>query len=160
VQPVTPVPPAAGDPAATDAPVPPAASVTPAPDGGASTGAAATTTVARDATQKVTASVLVIGTKVTAPARGAVVVTAKGTVRIKGVKKAIKLTSVTVKVPAGKGLILKLKPQGTKKAAAAALRKIRTAIGKGTNVTATITLRIVDAAGNTRNVTRRVKLSK
>ena len=96
----------------------------------------------------------------TAPARGAVVVTASGTVKIKGAKKAIKLTTKTVTVRAGQTLTLKLKPKGTKKAVKAALKTIKTAVKKGKKVTATITLKIVDAAGHTRKVTRTVKLRK
>jgi hypothetical protein len=132
----------------------------PAPSGGGSPSPAATTTVARDAVQKVTGPVLSIGTKVSAPAKGAVVVTASGTVRIKGVKKAIKLASVTQRVAAGQTLTLKLKPSGSKKVANAAVLRIKSAIKKGTTVTATIRLKIVDAAGNTRYVKRTVKLTK
>ena len=120
----------------------------------------AETTVARDVSQKLKGSVLSIATKVTAPAKGAVVVTASGSVKIKGVKKAIKLTTTTVRVAAGQSLTLKLKPKGSKKAAAAAFKKIKAAVKKGKQVTATITLKIVDAAGNKRTVKRTVKLKK
>ena len=51
--------------------------------------------------QRVEGPVLSIATKVTAPAKGAVAVTASGSVKIKGVKKAIKLASKTVKLAAG-----------------------------------------------------------
>ena len=118
------------------------------------------TTVAPDVSQKITGSVLSIATKVTAPASGAVLVTASGSVKIKGVKKAIKLTTTTVRVAAGHSLTLKLKPKGSKKAVKAAFKKIKAAVKKGKRVTATITLKIVDAAGNTRTVKRTVKLTK
>jgi hypothetical protein len=120
----------------------------------------ATTMVASDPTQKLARSMLSIATKVTAPAKGAVVVTASGWVRIAGVRKAIKLRTTTTKVPAGKTLTLKLKPMGTTKVATAAFKKIKTAVNKGKKVTATITLKIVDAAGNRRTVKRTVKLTK
>jgi hypothetical protein len=121
---------------------------------------AATTIVAPDATQTLARSVLSIATKVTAPAKGAVVVTASGSVRIAGVRKAIRLKTTTTNVPAGKTLTLKLRPAGTKKAAAAAFKKINTALNKGKKATATITLKIVDAAGNRRTAKRTVKLKK
>ena len=151
---ITPLVAPAPAPAITQAPAP-----APAPSGG-STSAAATTTVARNASQRVAGSSLSIGTKVRAPARAAVVVTASGTVRIRGVKKAIKLTSRTVRVAAGRTLTLKLKPKGSKKVAKAAFKKIRAAVKRGKKVTATITLTIVDAAGNKRRVKRIVKLTK
>lgn len=132
----------------------------PAAGGGGLVNAVATTTVARDASQTVKGAVLSIGTKVTAPAKGAVVVTATGTVKIKGVKKAIQLTSATVRIAAGRTLTLKLKPKGTKKAAKAAFKKIKAAVRKGKKVTATITVKIVDAAGNTRRFKRTVKLTR
>jgi hypothetical protein len=133
--------------------------VTASPAAGSPSPAAATI-VAPDARQKVKGFVLAIGTKVTAPTAGAVVVTATGNVKIKGVKKAIKLASVTVKVAAGHSLTLMLKPAGTKKVASAAVKKIKRAVDAGTKVTAAIALRIVDAAGNTRHAQRTVKLTK
>ena len=132
----------------------------PAPSANGPTSTAATTTVARGATQRVAGSTLSIATKVTAPAKGPVLVTATGSVKIAGVRKAIKLTTTTTKIPAGKTLTLKLKPKGNKKAATAAFRKIKTAVKKGKKVTATIRLKIIDAAGNTRTVKRTVKLTK
>ena len=131
----------------------------PAPNTGP-TSTAATTVVARDATQKLAGSTVSIATKVTAPAKGWVVVTASGRVRIAGVRKAIKLTTTTTKVPAGRTLMLKLKPKGSKKTAAAAFKRIKTAVDKGKKVTAAITLKIVDAAGNRRTAKRTVKLTK
>jgi len=128
--------------------------------GGGPTSAVNKTIVAGTATQKVAGSVLSIATKVTAPAKGGVTVTASGTVKIKGVKKAIKLAGKTVKLAAGKSLMLKLKPAGSKKVAGAALKRIKTAVRKGKKVTATITLKIVDRAGNKRTVKRTVKLTK
>lgn len=150
-------------PAPSIAPVPPITPVvtpTPTPGGDASTSTAATTAVAPDASQKVTGSLLSIGTKVTAPAKGAVVVSANGTVRIKGFRKAIKLTTATATVAAGRSLTLRLQPRGGRKAAKAAFRKIKRAVDKRKKVTAAITLRIVDAAGNARTVKRTVKLTK
>ena len=96
----------------------------------------------------------------TAPADGSVVATASGTVRIKGVKQAVKLTSATATLAAGQSATLTLRPKGAKKAARAAFLKIKKATRKGVQVTATITVKIVDAAGNTRQVTRTVKLTK
>jgi hypothetical protein len=133
---------------------------TPVPADGGPASTVATTTVAPSTSQRVTGSVLSIATKVTAPAKGAVVVTAGGTVKIKGARKAIKLTTKTMTVRAGQTLTLKLTPKGTKKAVKAALKAIKTAIKRGKKVTATIALRIVDAAGHTRNATRTVKLTK
>jgi hypothetical protein len=133
---------------------------TPAPSGGLpSINAVARTTVGRDRSQKVNGSSLSIGTKVTAPAEGPVVATANGTVRIKGVKKAIRLTSATATVAAGHSATLKLRPTGSKKAATAALTTINKAAGNGKKVTATITVTIVDATGNTRHVKRTVELT-
>jgi hypothetical protein len=140
--------------------VAPATVPTPAPGRGRSINAAATTTVARSASQKVKGSSLSIGTKLTAPYDGPVVATASGTVKIKGVKKVVELTGTTATIGAGQSATLKLKPKGTKKAVKAAFKQIKTATTKGTTVTATITVKMVDAAGNTREVTRTVKLTK
>jgi hypothetical protein len=127
--------------------------------GGGSINAVASTTVTRDGSQKVKGSSLSIGTKVTAPAGSRVVATAHGTVKIKGVKQAIKLTSTTAAIAAGQSRTLRLTPKGTKTAAKAALTKVKSAIRAGKEVTATITVKIVDAAGNTREVRRTVKLT-
>ncbi len=147
----------------TPTPPPPARRRTPTPAptpvGGGSINAVATTTVARDGSQKVKGSSLSIATKVTAPAAGRVVATANGTVKIKGVKKAIKLTSATATIAAGQSATLRLKPNGARKAAEAAVKKIKNAARKGKKVTATITVRIVDPAGNTRRVKRTVRLT-
>ena len=147
---------AAIGPPAVPAPTP---KPTPAPGGGSTT-PVATTTVAPDASQRITGSLLSIATRVTASNRGAVVVTASGVVKIKGIKKAIQLASRTVRLAAGQTLSLKLKPKGTKKTAKAALKRIKLAVAKGKKVTATITLKIVDANGNKRTVKRTVKLTK
>ena len=154
----TPTPAPAITPLVTPAPAP--TTQAPAPGAGSATSAAAATTVAPNARQKVAGSLLSIGTRVTAPAKAAVVVTASGTVRIRGVKRAIRLTSRTVKVAAGRTLTLKLKAKGSRKVARAAFKKIRAAVKKGKKVTATIKLTIVDAAGNKRSVKRIVKLTK
>jgi hypothetical protein len=140
--------------------VPPSMTPTPGPGGGGSINAAATTTVARDGSQTVTGSSLSIGTKVTAPVGGRVVATANGTVKIKGVKKTIKLTNARATIAAGQSRTLKLKPKGTKQAVNAAFKKIKMAAKKGKSVTATITVKIVDAAGHTREAKRTVKLTK
>jgi hypothetical protein len=140
--------------------VAPSAAPTSASDRGRSVNAVATTTIASAAIQKVTGSSLSIRTKLTAPARGTVVATARGILRIKGVKKAVRLTSATATVRAGQSVTLTLKAQGAKKAARAAFLRIRTATGNGAEVTATITVKLVDPAGNTREVTRTVQLTK
>jgi hypothetical protein len=140
--------------------VAPSAVPTLAPGPGRSINAVAKTTVARGARPKVRGSSLSIGTKVTAPSDGSVIATANGTVKIKGVKKAIKLTTATATLVGGQSATLTLKPKGAKKAARAAVLKIKNATTNGATVTATITVKLVDAAGNTRQVTRTVKLTK
>lgn len=150
-------------PAPAVTPVPEATPVVrpaPAPAGGGPVNAVATTTVARNPRQKVKGAVLSIRTKVRAPAKGAVSVTATGTVKIKGVKKTIRLTSATVRVPAGQSRTVKLKQKGGNKAVKAAFKKIKRAVNQGKNVTARITLKIVDAAANKRSVKRMVRLTK
>jgi hypothetical protein len=146
-----------GDPGAGGQPLTPGTSPL---GGGGPTSAVNTTAVAGAATQRVAGPALSIATKVTAPAKGGVTVTASGIVKIKGVKKAIKLAGKTVKLAAGRTLTLKLKPAGSKKVVNAALKRIKTAVRNGKKVTATITLKIVDAAGNKRTVKRTVKLTK
>ena len=161
-------------PATTDGIAPPVATAPPigvpgatptptasaAPGTGGPTSLVSTTTVARDASQRVAGSALSIGTKLTAPAKGRVVATATGTVKIQGVRKAIRLTTVTQTVAAGQTLTLKLKPKGTRRAVKAAFKKIKTAVRRGRKVTATITVKIVDAAGHARTVKRTVRLTK
>ena len=115
--------------------------------------------VAPSTVQKV-GVVFAIGTTVTAPPDGFVRATATGVVRIKGVRRAIVLTSRTATIPSGQTLTLKIKPKGSKRVAAAALRRIRLAIRRGKKVTATITVRLVDAAGETRTVKRTVRLTR
>lgn len=139
-------------------PPPPAPAVLPPPDRG-SIDAAAGTTIARGGSQKVKRSSLSIGTRVTAPATGRVVATASGTVKIGGVKRAIRLTRATARIAAGHRTTLKLKPRGTKKTAAAAVKRIRKAAGHGKRVTATVRVKIVDAAGHTRTLERTVRLT-
>jgi hypothetical protein len=145
---------------ASEAPAGQVAPSAPPTPGGGSSDVVAKTTVAGDANQKVKGAALSIGTKVTAPAGGRVVATASGTVRIQGVRKAIKLTSATVRIAAGHSLTLKLKPKGSSKVAKAAVKLIKDAVEKGKRVTATITVKIVGASGHTRHVTRTVKLTK
>jgi hypothetical protein len=133
---------------------------TPTPGGGNPSNALANTLVAASGAQKVKGTTLSIGTKVTAPAGGKVVVIASGTVKIKGVKKTIKLATRTVTIAAGKSVMVKLKPKGTKKVAKAASKKIKNAIKAGKKVTASIKMKIVDSAGNKKTVKRTVRLTK
>jgi hypothetical protein len=65
--------------------------------------------------------------KVIAPAAGSLVATANGRVKIKGVQKAIKLTSATATVAAGQRATLKLKLKGAKKPARAPFKKVNEA---------------------------------
>jgi hypothetical protein len=97
---------------------------------------------------------------VTAPAGGTVVATANGRVRIKGVRKAIRLTRATASIAAAQSVTLKLRPKGTSTTRKALLRRIRKATNDGKKVTAAITVTIVDAAGNTRVVKRTVRLRR
>ncbi len=78
----------------------------------------------------------------------------------KGVAKAIRLTTATAKVAARRSATLRLAPAGTKKTAKGALKRLTSAARQGKKVTATITVRIVDAAGNTRTLKRIVQLTK
>jgi hypothetical protein len=150
-------------PPAPPAAPPPAPAVTPPatpPLGGGAITAATATRVAGNATQRVRGTSLSIATKVTASSAGRVVATANGSVRIKGVTRAIRLTTARATVAVGRSSTLKLKPKGTRTAARAAFAKILKAVRSGKRVTATISVRIVDAAGNTRTVKRTVKLTK
>ncbi|MDX6644997.1 MAG: hypothetical protein QOK40_724, partial [Miltoncostaeaceae bacterium] len=128
--------------------------------GGGPNTPASQTTLSRDSSLKVRGFSLWIATKVTAPARGRIVATANGTVKITGVRTAIRLTSATARIAAGRSATLRLKPGGARTAAAAGFTRIKTAVTKGTKVTATITIRIVDAAANTRVVRRTVNLTR
>jgi hypothetical protein len=121
--------------------------------------AAADTKVTHNSSQKLVGSTLSIGTKVTAPAGGRVVVTAKGTVKIKGGRKAIRLTTTTASLAAGKSTTLKLTPTGTRKAVRKTLARLKAAVKANKTVTATVTLKIVDAAGHARFVARTVQLT-
>jgi hypothetical protein len=131
----------------------------PSAPGGGSNDAVAKTKVSGDGTQKLQGSSLSIGTKVTAPAGGRVVATVTGLVRIAGVRAAIRLTRVTAALAAGQSATLRIAPKGTRKAVRAALAKIRTAVKAGRTAKATITVVIVDAAGNSRAVKRLVALT-
>jgi hypothetical protein len=88
-----------------------------------------------------------------------VIATADGTVRIRGVKKAIKLKRVTRTVAAGRSATLKLKPKGAKTVSVAAFNRIKRAVRRGKRVTATISVKLVDANGHARTVKRVVKLT-
>ncbi|MBF6620137.1 MAG: DUF3494 domain-containing protein [Patulibacter sp.] len=156
------VPPPTSPPAPPVAPIPPAAPpVLPGTGTGPGTGttnAAAEVTTARSGRQRVKGSRLSIGTKVRASRLGRVVVTMSGTVKIKGVKRAIKLRTVTAKIAAGKSRTVKLRPRGSSKAQRSAFRKIRSAVRGRKRVAATITIKLVDAAGNIRTTKRTVRL--
>jgi hypothetical protein len=116
-------------------------------------------TVPGNGTQPVGPS-LSIATKVTAPAGSGVVATARGLVKIQGVRKTIKLAPAVVTLAAAQSGDLNLKPKGSKTAVKAALKVIRAALAKGKKVTAVITVNLVDDAGNTRTVKRTVVLTK
>jgi hypothetical protein len=132
----------------------------PGPPTAAPFNAAAMATVARGARQRVRGFPLRIGTRVTAPAQGLVIATANGTVKIRGLARAIRLTRATRTAAAGRSATPTLRPRGALTAARAAFRKIKAATARGTRVTATITIRLVDAAGHTRVVRRTVRLTR
>jgi hypothetical protein len=121
--------------------------------------ALADTKVTPNGSQKLVGSALSIGTKVTAPAGGPVVVTAHGAVKIKGVRTAITLTTTTARIAAGRSTTLRLVPTGTRKAVKATLAKLRAAVKARKTVTATMSLSIVDTAGHARVVQRTVQLT-
>ncbi len=148
----TPAPPSRPDPGV---PTP----TTPAPGGAGTADVAAAAAVTGAPNQRITGSPFAIAAKVAAPRGGRVVVTATGTVTIKGVGKGIALARLKVTVAAGHATTLKLRLAGTRKVAAAALTRIRAALRTRKAVTATITLKLVDAAGHTRTATRRVRLT-
>jgi hypothetical protein len=146
---LAPEPPA---PAMPSAPAP--AATPPAPAAAPLSGAAAGAVVAGDATQRLRGPSISIGTKVSAPA-GRVVATTTGTVRIAGSRRPIRLTSARATIAAGAGATLRSRPSGSPRAASAARARIVRAARSGRRVTATITTRLVDAAGRVR-ITRRV----
>jgi hypothetical protein len=149
-----------GDPGQTVAPVAsPPLSKAPKLGADGSFNAVADTRVTPDSSQKLRGSALSIATRVTAPAGGPVVVTAKGTVKIRGVRQAIRLTTMTASLAAGEGATLKLRPKGTPKAVRAALARLKAAVKASKKVTATVTLTMVDSAGNARAVKRTVQLT-
>jgi hypothetical protein len=117
------------------------------------------TRVAPDSSQKMVGPTLSIGTRVTAPTGGRVVVTARGTVKITGVRKAISLTTRTRSLAAGRSTTLTLTPKGARKAGTATLAKLEAAVRAGKKVSATVTLTIADTAGNTRVAERKVQLT-
>lgn len=137
--------------------------VTPAPTSPpAATSPVGQVTVTGSRRQRVRGLALSIATKVTAPAPAGTRVraTASAVVRIKGVRKAIRLTTANATVAAGRSATLKVGPAGSRTAAAAAFRRIKSATTKGRAVSATITIKLVDAAGNRRIVRRTVRLTK
>jgi hypothetical protein len=150
-----------GGSAQTVAPAVPASPSTPlAPARDGSFNAVVGTTVAGDGAHRVRGSSLSIGTKVAAPVGGSVAAIANGLVRIKGVKKPIRLSTAASGVAAGASTILRLWPRGSKRTARAAFTAIRAAVRRGARVTATITVRLTDPAGNARVVRRTVELRR
>ena len=143
----------------TPSPVTPTHPLTPAPDRRSTFNAVATTTVTRNTSQAMKGSTLSIGTRVTAPAGGRIVATASGTVKIAGIAGAITLSTTTTALGAGRSTTLNLIPKGTRNATKAAVRKLTAAAGTGKKVIATITIKIADAVGHTRIVTRTVTLT-
>jgi hypothetical protein len=117
------------------------------------------TKVSGDSKQKLAGSSLSIGTSVTAPHNGPVLITMHGVVRVGGVKQAIALTSTTAACAAGKRMNLKLVVKGTHKAARGAWTTITRAVKAHKSVVATLTIAITDAAGHTRTITRTVTLT-
>ena len=95
----------------------------------------------------------------TAPPAGWVIATASDSVRIKGVKRAIKLNRVTRTVAAGGSATLKLRPKGTARVSAAAFNRTKRAVKQGKPVTATIRVRLDDGRGTVRTVKRLVNLT-
>lgn len=137
----------------------PAQPAAPAPAGLAATDPVTLATVAPPSHQKVRSSSLSIATRVTAAAGGAVVASARGVVKITGARKAIRLTTVRATIAAGGFVTIRLTPTGAKAKARAACRTISRAARRGRTVTATITVRLSDAVGHSRVVTRTVKLT-
>ncbi len=140
-------------------PVTPTRPLTPAPDRRGGFNAVATTTVTRDTTQKLAGATISIATRVTAPVGGRIVATASGTVKIAGIARPIRLTTVTTAIRAGRRASLKIIPTGSRRAVKAAFTKLRASVRTGKKVIATITIRIADPAGHTRVVTRTVTLT-
>jgi hypothetical protein len=160
-----PPPPAPSDPVAgataEKAPAPIVVPVpTPSPVSVPGTSAAGRAVVARSARQRLRGTRLSIATKVRAAAAGRLVVTVRGSVRIAGQRRAVRLTTATSRIAAGRSAAATVRPKGTKAVAAAAFRRIRTAVRRGRAVTATLTVRVVDAAGNVRTVKRTVRLQR
>ncbi len=147
-----PVPPAPAPIAPPTAPIPGSAP-SPAPD------AVARTTITRSGRQKVRSSSLSIATKVTASIRGAVVASVTGSVKIVGARRSRRLTRAVARIATSRSATVRLRPTGTRKAAAAVCRTISRAARRGTKVTATITVRLSDAFGHTRVVRRSVRLT-
>ena len=117
-------------------------------------------TVAPNGGQRIGRLPLWIGTKVTAPVTGRILFVASGNVKIKGVTKTIRLTRASTRIAAGKSAKIRIKLKGSTKTARAAFRKIKRAVRRGKVVTAKITIRVTDDAGDSRLVTRRVRLTK
>ena len=141
-------------PSSPQAPPPPST-----PGGGDGVEQLATTTITPDGAQKLAGATLSIGTKVTAPAGTSLTVTARGKVKIAGVAKTIKLTTRTRMLAAGRSATLTIAPAGTPRAARVALTRFGRRSGTASSVSATITLTLVDTAGHTRTVRRRVELT-
>lgn len=95
----------------------------------------------------------------TASRTGRVRATASGTLRIAGRKPLIRLTMAKATIAAGKRATLKVGVKGSSRTVRAAFRRIRTAVRSGKRVTATITIVLVDAAGQVRTTERTVTLT-
>jgi hypothetical protein len=120
---------------------------------------AASTAVAGRGTQKVGRAALALATTVTTPLAGGVRARADGVVRIRGSGKAIVLARASRVVAAASRAVLTLVLKGSPAQARAALARVRAALARGASVTATITVRVTDAAGMTRPTVRVVKLT-
>ncbi len=130
------------------------------PGGGGSPPAVPGPTVPGNGNQQVSGHSFSIGTTVTAPAGSGVEAAARGTVKIQGVKKKIKLAAAIVTLQAGQSGQLNLKPKGNKARVRAAFKQINAALANGRRVVAAITITMVDDAGSTSVVKRTVKLTK
>jgi hypothetical protein len=115
--------------------------------------------VAGSARRRLRGTGLSVTTTVRAPVDGRIVATVRGSVRIAGQRRTVPLTTATARIAAGGRATPTVRPKG-RKAVAAAFRRIRTAARRGTAVTARLTVRVVDAAGNVRTVKRSVRLTR
>ena len=117
-------------------------------------------TVPGNGSQQVRGPSFSVRTTVTAPAGSGIVATGRGTVKIQGVKKRIKLATATVRLGAGQTGLLSLRPKGNKAAVKMAYKRIKAALAGGRRVFASLTITMVDDAGNTRVARRTVALTR